>query len=525
MMQKDKIKILVEEAVESVLAERRFKRNYKLSTEYVNSLKKTNPELLKMLEKQAEFVISAVKNGYSPKDKVKSLNNKLNMEDDLDPRDTADTHGIRLVLDYLISKRNIPKPGEFAGKTKRWYQAAIDAVLQATYDKKPINPTHERKEYSANILSEEVVRKSFLMDLPVDLLKISNIFSNNGYQLYVVGGAVRDALLGKSPKDYDLATNAKPEEILGMFSEDPDYHTTEVGKAFGVINVYSKEKNEYEIATFRRDIGAGRRPDAVEFTTIEDDVKRRDLTINALFYDIKNREIVDFVGGIADLENKTIKSVGVATERFAEDRLRILRAIRFTARMGTTLDPETEEAILHDNSLSGVSPERVRDEFLKSIKSARSIITLMNLYEGFDLWPQIFPNLKVNEQYEETKNIPVLLGLLLRENNPKNLGKQMNKLSYSVVETKQIVFLVMFQGLSFQNAYQLKKLFRSTRLSNNDLLEFGILCPKLDGRLVKAFTKYELSVNGQDLLNQGLKGRELGTELERRENTLFMELV
>ena len=269
----------------------------------------------------------------------------------------------------------------------------------------------------------------------------------------------------------------------------------------------------------------GRRPDGVEYTTIENDVKRRDLTINALFYDIAKHEIVDFVGGIADIENGVVKSVGRAADRFEEDRLRILRALRFAARMGAGLDEETETAIQNDNSLAGVSPERIRDEFLKSIKSAQSVPDFLRLYDNFDLWGQVFPDLKVSSWYKDTKNVPVLLSLLLRENNPSALGKKLNKLKYSVVEARQIVFLTMFQNLTPENAFELKKLWKSTRLSDSDLEEFAHLSSKPDMRLVKAFNEYTPSVDGQDLLAQGFTGRGIGQEMNRLETELFQKLL
>jgi len=269
----------------------------------------------------------------------------------------------------------------------------------------------------------------------------------------------------------------------------------------------------------------GRRPDAVEFTTIENDVKRRDLTINALFYDIDSQEVVDLVGGLEDLEKGVVRAVGDPSERFDEDRLRILRAIRFAARMGAGLDKPTEDAIRANNSLEGVSPERIRDEFLKSIKSAQSVRALHRLYDSFNLWEKILPGLKLNTWYEETKNIPVQLALLTRDNNPKVLSQKLNNLKYSVVETRQIAFLNLFQNLSPENAYHLKKLWKPTRLSPEDLKEFAQLSGEPDMNLVDAFIKYEPSVSGQELMAQGLKGREIGQEIERRETELFTKLV
>jgi tRNA nucleotidyltransferase/poly(A) polymerase len=154
------------------------------------------------------------------------------------------------------------------------------------------------------ILREGIIMEARVkldMPIPSDIKQIKDIFVKNGYKLYVVGGAVRDAILGKVPKDYDLATDANPDTVENMMQK-AGLKTLPTGKAFGVINVFT-DQGEYEVATFRTDIGSGRRPDAVSFTDIEGDVKRRDLTINALFYDIETGEVVDLVGGIDDLKN------------------------------------------------------------------------------------------------------------------------------------------------------------------------------------------------------------------------------
>ena len=239
---------------------------------------------------------------------------------------------------------------------------------------------------------KEILRESFMLEsrikmsipIPQDIMDIKDIFVKNGYKLFVVGGAVRDALLGKTPKDYDLATNAIPDKVEAMMKKS-GYKTLETGKAFGVINVFT-DSDEYEIATFRKDIGSGRRPDDVDFTTIDQDVKRRDLTINALFYDIDTGEVVDLVGGVDDLKKGIVKTVGSAEERFGEDRLRILRAIRFAGRLGSGLDPDVDAALTNDNNLDGVSSERIRDEFIKGIKTSKSAKHFLNLISKYKLW-------------------------------------------------------------------------------------------------------------------------------------------
>lgn len=367
----------------------------------------------------------------------------------------------------------------------------------------------------------EEIRKPFQMNLPPDLIQISGIFQQAGKQLFVVGGAVRDALMGKEPKDYDVASDATPDEVIAIFRPHTQYKILEIGKAFGVIKILTPEGGEYEVATFRADVGKGRRPDSVNFTTIDQDVQRRDLTINALFYDISRQEIVDYVGGIADIENNVVRTVGNPDERFDEDRLRVLRALRFAGRMGSSLDPATDAAIKANNSLEGVSGERIRDEFLKGLTSSKSVLYFLGLVSTYNLWGQIFPGLVVNTNFVETRNIPVQLALLLRDNKPEILAKTLNKLKYSATEAAQVSFLAIFQTLASENAFKLKKFFKNAHLSNQDVLEFARLNGKPDEKTAKAFTLYEPTITGDELTAAGFKGADLGKEMSRRETELF----
>jgi len=372
----------------------------------------------------------------------------------------------------------------------------------------------------------EMIVKSFHMNLPSDLLNISNQFKLEKFQLYVVGGSVRDALQNKDPKDYDLATNATPDEVISILKSNPKNKIMEIGKAFGVVVVITPEGNEYEIATFRKDGSAGRRPDSVEFTTIENDVMRRDLTINALFYDIEKEEIVDYVGGITDIENNVVKAVGTASLRFSEDRLRILRAIRFAAKMGSSLDDDTEFAIKNDNNLSGVSPERIRDEFLKAIRAAKSVPYLLQLIEEYDLWPQILPGVSnIQTSGFDTKNIPIFLACLLRENDPMFLVKKLNQLKYNAVEVQQITFLVRFYFLGSENAFKLYKLFKTSKLSESDLDEFCSVTGMPGEKLLHAFLAYKPVTTGESLTAAGFTGSQIGSEMERIETERFKSLL
>lgn len=380
---------------------------------------------------------------------------------------------------------------------------------------------HLLAEYVRNTLFE-VVKKRFKINLPDDIKVLSEKFKSQGHQLYVVGGAVRDALLGKNPKDFDLATDATPDKIIDMLKDD--YKLVEVGKSFGVIVVVTEDKDEYEIATFRSDVGKGRRPDSVEFTNIEQDVLRRDLTINALFYDIESGQIVDYVGGIHDLKNGIVKTVGSPSERFDEDRLRILRALRFAGRMGSDLDEMTSKAIELDNSLNGVSPERIRDEFLKGIKSAKNSTQFLKLLERYKLWDQILPGLKIDTMYESSNNSLVQLAMLLLGNDPSRIATILNRLKYTSEESSAVSFLLRFVDLSLENAFTLFKQ-RPHGVTDNDIKEFSQNIQSPPWRYVNAFLAFKPSVSGQDLLNQGFKGAELGKELRRRETENFKELL
>jgi len=378
-----------------------------------------------------------------------------------------------------------------------------------------------------NIKEGREIRMKFNIPVPDDIGRIKNLLKQKGHKLFVVGGAVRDALLGKTPKDYDLATDALPDTIQSILA--PYYRTLETGKAFGIINVLTPS-GEYEIATFRKDIGAGRRPDAVEFTTIDQDVKRRDLTINALFYDIDTGEVVDLVGGIEDLKKGLVKTVGSAEERFGEDRLRILRAIRFAARFGSNLDPAVDAALRKDSSLDKISGERIRDEFLKGIASAKSVKHFLEMLQSYNLFQWIFGPLLVKEKgmqsldLIEERDVPVLLAYLLQDNSVDNLKKSLNNLKYSVDEITQIAFLLNFKLLSSENSVKLKRAQTNSKLSDEQIRKFAKWIG-MDMHLVDTFLKFKLTVTGKELMDQGFTGKDIGTEMDRREIENFIKSI
>jgi len=187
-----------------------------------------------------------------------------------------------------------------------------------------------------------------------------------GYAAYWVGGCVRDQLRGEEPEDFDIATSALPAQVEALFR-----HTIPVGRQFGVLLVV-EEGRQYEVATFRAegDYGDGRHPGRVTFTEAQVDAQRRDFTVNGLFFDPVREELWDWVGGRADLRAGILRTIGDANERFAEDHLRLLRAVRFAAQLNFVIESRTLAAVRHHAlKLRAVSAERVRDELIKLFRA------------------------------------------------------------------------------------------------------------------------------------------------------------
>lgn len=212
-----------------------------------------------------------------------------------------------------------------------------------------------------------------------------------GHEALFAGGCVRDRLLGHPPEDYDIATSAVPSEVLALFPG-----SNEVGAHFGVV-IAKHGGHHVEIATFRTDgsYRDGRRPESVTFSTPREDAQRRDFTINGLFEAPETGEVIDHVGGLADLKAGVIRAIGDPKARFTEDGLRLLRAVRFAARMGFAIEPVTDAALRECAPLlDRISPERVRDEFSKILTSPRRRAGLEHLVES-DLvrhfMPEVLP--------------------------------------------------------------------------------------------------------------------------------------
>ena len=250
-------------------------------------------------------------------------------------------------------------------------------------------------------------------------ISIVRTLREHGHKAYLVGGCVRDLLLGREPADYDVATDATPEEVMRIFPE-----TYAVGEQFGVVLVPSPEErdvainvacrdvtcyvsakaNVVEVATFRSDIGYsdGRHPDQVRFSKDpREDVERRDFTINGLLLDPVTNEVLDFVGGRKDLAAGIVRSIGDPDRRFAEDKLRMLRAVRFAARFGYTIEPRTFQAIQKTASqIDQVSQERVRDELTRMLTEGHARQAFLLLDES-GLLREVLPEIEAMKGVEQ----------------------------------------------------------------------------------------------------------------------------
>ena len=290
-----------------------------------------------------------------------------------------------------------------------------------------------------------------------------------GYEALWAGGCVRDQLLQRTPKDYDVATNARPDDIRRVFGRR---RTLPIGAAFGVITVLGpKSAGQIEVATFRQDAeySDGRHPDSVTFSTAEEDAQRRDFTINGLFYDPLDEKVIDYVGGQQDLEREAIRAIGDPYARIAEDKLRMLRAVRFAATFDFAIDDATLKAVQQQaGEIIVVSAERIAAELRRMLvhKNRRQAVTLLR---ETNLLQQILPESEsvfgtVGRDAPWQRTLSILehcgnvvfeqaLAILLREVYLKSQGENselvvgvLHRWKLSNEETKSTMWLLKYEG-------------------------------------------------------------------------------
>lgn len=220
-------------------------------------------------------------------------------------------------------------------------------------------------------------------------IKIIKRLRRNGFEALLAGGCVRDMLLGQRAKDYDVATDAQPKDVIGLFRR-----TLKVGAKFGVVIVLVEDR-QVEVATFRTeaDYADGRHPGAVEFANAAEDASRRDFTINGMFYDPLQKKVIDYVDGQADLRAKIVRTIGRPAERFSEDYLRMLRAVRFSTQLGFAIEPLTWSAICSNaTNINQISGERISIELEGIIVNPNRASGASMLFDS-GLADEVFPGL------------------------------------------------------------------------------------------------------------------------------------
>jgi poly(A) polymerase len=311
-------------------------------------------------------------------------------------------------------------------------------------------------------------------------LNILKQIRSAGFTAYFAGGAVRDRLLNRVPKDYDIATNALPDQIEDLFPK-----TVAVGKAFGVIMVV-QNGIETEVATFREDAGYqdGRRPDSVHFCGAEEDAKRRDFTINGMFYDPSEERTIDYVDGQADLDKKIIRAIGDPERRFAEDHLRMLRAVRFAHTLGFDIEPATRAAIQrHAPDLAKISAERIENEFSRtlteSLRPGDALKELVELGLMEFIIPELLPMIGQEQPPEFHPEGDVFVHTCLMLNLMKNPTRS---LAYTVllhdVGKPDTAFMgedrLRFHGHETLSAKMAEPILRRLRLPTKEIKEIVI---------------------------------------------------
>jgi len=385
-----------------------------------------------------------------------------------------------------------------------------------------------------NKFLESIQTKDMWDIIPQSVKDLNELFKEHGKKLYLVGGSVRDFLTGDKPKDFDLATDALPDEVIDIVSKT--YRTNLQGKAFGVVVVFTKEVPEgMEIATFREDTSKGRNPEVKLGVTIEDDVKRRDLTYNSLFYDLDKREIVDLVGGKGDLEAGITRMVGDPIERFDEDSLRILRAFRFASRYEHPLHKDTEAAIakrkqlenidLETGEMKRISQERIWEEIKKAWKQAKDFNFYLNFFTKFDMWDQVFPGANINTDLVKSSDFVVVIANLFK-NEPLNRLEDKLVQGYKIESdtAKKVIFLLSFNTLTPETAFEMFKKKEQCFITDTTILEW-IKVNSINDPVKIKFLEYKPSTSAEELMAKGITGRELGLEIKRLEIENFKKLL
>lgn len=375
------------------------------------------------------------------------------------------------------------------------------------------------------------------MEYPSYVSEAIELLEANGYEAYIVGGSVRDTLMGRAPSDFDLTTSALPDQTLRVFE---DYRTIPTGLKHGTVTVLI-DSHPLEITTFRVDgeYSDLRRPDSVSFTDrISLDLSRRDFTVNAMAFS-RTRGLVDLFCGVEDIERRIIRAVGEPTVRFSEDALRIMRAFRFSSQLGFEIEEGTLLAAAQmKDGLASIARERISAEFLKLIcsPSPEKPLTLMvengifrYIFEEYTPSPALFSALSRAPRTESVR-----LGILMSECPEEKLAPTLSSLRLSGKQTTAAMLVARRAGtylcgddtaarrfIGSCGAYVEEVLLAARAMGNLDAGFEAKVRENLDRRVCTS--QSSLAVNGSHLVKLGILGKDVGRTLEYLLQTVLAE--
>jgi tRNA nucleotidyltransferase (CCA-adding enzyme) len=360
--------------------------------------------------------------------------------------------------------------------------------------------------------------------VPEEVLEIARVLEAAGHQAWCVGGALRDTLLGDPHSDFDLATSARPDEVRRLFRR-----TAPIGMEHGTIGVIDRNRVMHEVTTFRRDVATDGRHAVVEYgASLDDDLARRDFTINAMAFHPLRRVWRDPHGGERDLEAKLVRAVGDPAARFREDYLRILRAIRFAARFDFTIDASTWAAARDAaRGLGRLSAERVRDEWFKGLRTARDLETLMRLWHqsgAAAIWlPELLPgdaSSLPSAAWSPPPRDPVLLTVLL-SSDPEGVLRRLRASNAEIARARAVAAGPAEPAGADQAA--VRRWLARVGGAADDLIALYRLRRGVDPPWLTAVTairergdplsRADLAITGEELAALGLSGKRIGEAL------------
>lgn len=358
--------------------------------------------------------------------------------------------------------------------------------------------------------------------VPAPVVQLVSTLEGAGYEAWCVGGALRDLVLGLEHADFDVATSATPDQVRRLFR-----HTVPVGERHGTIGVLDQQRTLHEVTTFRRDVRTDGRHAEVAFgVSLDDDLARRDFTINALAYHPVRREWRDPFGGAEDLVAGRIRAVGEAARRFGEDYLRILRGLRFAARFGFVIEPDTWRAMgTAAAGLAQLSAERVRDEWFKGLRTAQTVTALADLWRDSGAAAVVLPELKDSAPDEPALSLPPRDPVLLTTIIVRQPAEVLRRLRASKAEIDRAAAVaggpeapdgdddVAVRRWLARVGDAADDLLRGQLLSTGEPAPWANAVAAIRAR-GEPLRREDLALRGGDLVDLGLRGPEVGRMLD-----------